>query len=118
MAILIQPEGRRISWSLIIGIVLFIMLLLISTYYLFFSGPPFIDTLFKSDREKASKLSSINIDELTLEADKILKYPDGKSILKDKDEERIGVPRLEKVGRENPFAQLGVTVNSANKVSK
>ena len=99
MAILIKSGDRKISWPLIIGLVLFVVFLLASTYYLFFSPAPLAENLFKTDIERETELKSINIDKK--EVDKALNYPDGKRIFRSED--RIAVPKLDNPGRPNPF---------------
>ena len=97
MAILLQSGDKRVRWSVIGGVIGFAVFLVASTYYLFFSATPFVDTFFKTDRERVSKISGINIDPAGVS--KIIKYPNDKAILKN----RVPKPSLASPGKANPF---------------
>lgn len=97
MAILVGEEERKTNWGLIIGLAAVFVVLGASTYYLFFSPTPFIETIVPPNIQKVSQISEIRID-----AESIRSVTDDRvaRLLR----QYVPPPTTASFGRSNPFA--------------
>lgn len=96
MAIAIKQQGSGINWFWIISIILFFIILLVGTYYLFFSPTPFIETIIPNEIKKTSQISEINIDSNQIRS--VTEHPVTKKL-----RQYVSPPDFGFFGRQNPF---------------
>ncbi len=97
MAIVISEEEKRINWKVLIGILVVFIILGASTYYLFFSPTPFIESIAPPpELKKISDISEITIDKSTIQ--QVTDHP-VRILLKN----YVAPPAPGTFGRPNPF---------------
>ena len=97
MAIVINDNERKVNW-IAISIVSFILIVLIlGTYYLFFSPTPLIEAIVPPDIQKVSQISEIDISVGMVR--QVTDNPVTKML-----KAHIAPPAPGSFGRENPFS--------------
>jgi hypothetical protein len=97
MAILIEQQKKSTNWSVIIGVLVFVFILFIGSYYLFFKQPQVIEELITSSGQKEIESLSQVKPEYVAIVEQLNKF------YKKAEVTQIIQPQL---GRQNPFQQF------------